>query len=287
MIDSGSDCLLDTGIAQPGCDPQNLFKDNPRTSTNAQSFLRRGGGKSIADYPAIVESYRRGYPRLAAFLNSANAFSSFRRFGVLRTRVLLQKQDELIELEEKLNALDSQETTPFHLCSRRSDSNAARQALINTIEEKLAEYGTKIPWERCLATIVTLSVRVDSVLDAYHRQNEKPRPKDQDIRSVVKWMEGNKPVAPAESTFLNDWDDLVATSYPEEFGMVEQFVTNCMDFRRLYCCTKVRPTTHTRSDKLQLVSSEQSSIYTDMPASPRRSTLASLVSLLLLIFFLL
>jgi hypothetical protein len=88
-----------------------------------------------------VESHRRGYPRLAAFLNSAHEFAIFRRFGLLRTRILLYKQDELVELETKLIKLDNEEQVPYHLCSRRSNPSDVQKALVAEIEKKLKEYG--------------------------------------------------------------------------------------------------------------------------------------------------
>jgi hypothetical protein len=42
---------------------------------------------------------------------------------------------------------------------------------------------------------------------------------------VANWLEGNKPLSPSESTFLNNWEDLIATPYPVEFGRIEEIVT--------------------------------------------------------------
>jgi hypothetical protein len=104
-----------------------------------------------------VESYPRGYPRFAAFLDSTHEFSLFRKFGYLRARVLLQKQDQLAELEEKLSALDAEEEIPYYLCTRREDKNSARQALIREIELTLQEYGMYRPTFERLAPGQNLS----------------------------------------------------------------------------------------------------------------------------------
>ena len=56
-------------------------------------------------------------------------------------RVLLHKQDIIGELEQRLNALDSEETNAFFLNSRREDQNAERLSLLAELESKLLEYG--------------------------------------------------------------------------------------------------------------------------------------------------
>lgn len=53
-----------------------------------------------------VNDHPRGYPNLAAFLDSNEGFAIYRRFGYLQSRLLLDKQEELRLLEEKLGSLD-------------------------------------------------------------------------------------------------------------------------------------------------------------------------------------
>jgi hypothetical protein len=64
----------------------------------------------------------------------------FRFFGRLHARILLHNQDQLIELEQKLDQLDRDETTPYFLASRRDDMNIKRQKILAEIEQKLKEY---------------------------------------------------------------------------------------------------------------------------------------------------
>lgn len=68
-------------------------------------------------------------------------FSMFRRFNRLHIRTLLYRQDELTELEEKLDLEDSQETEELYLASRRHDANEARKELLEQIDKKLVKYG--------------------------------------------------------------------------------------------------------------------------------------------------
>lgn len=85
-----------------------------------------------------------GYPRLAAFLDSDENFMLYRRFGFLQARALLYKQDELRELEDKLDKMDQRDakTKPKVLKSRdKDDANGERKNLIGLITKEFKEYG--------------------------------------------------------------------------------------------------------------------------------------------------
>jgi hypothetical protein len=59
----------------------------------------------------------------------------------MHARVLLCKQDELLELQEQLDGLDAGEKTAYFLHTRRQDRNISRNELLSKIGEKLAVYG--------------------------------------------------------------------------------------------------------------------------------------------------
>ena len=94
-----------------------------------------------------IDSHPRGYPKLAAFMNSDENFAVCRRFGFLHQRVLLYRQDELRALEDQLIRLDDEdaEEAPQVLKSRKLDDvreGSFRKALIQEIDNKLHEYGS-------------------------------------------------------------------------------------------------------------------------------------------------
>lgn len=93
-------------------------------------------------YRRVVEDYREGYPRLSAFVNSDLDLMLFRGFGQLHARVLLQKQDEITEIEQQLNELDKIEANAFFLRSRRMDPSIERKKLVADAEQKLLDYST-------------------------------------------------------------------------------------------------------------------------------------------------
>jgi hypothetical protein len=92
-----------------------------------------------------VKSCPAGYPRLAAFLDSDDCFSVYRRFGFLQSRLLLNKQDKLRELEEALDGLDQQEAAADATRPKTRDIDEEyserRERLLNAIEVEYTSYG--------------------------------------------------------------------------------------------------------------------------------------------------
>ena len=100
----------------------------------------------------VVEDHPEGYPQLTAFLNSDDDFLIARKYGFLRTRLLLYRQDELSVLEKGLLKLDNEDkqNRKRALQSRKYDeetddnSENTRKALMVKIADKLKDYG-KLP----------------------------------------------------------------------------------------------------------------------------------------------
>jgi hypothetical protein len=100
-----------------------------------------------------VKTFPRGYPNLAAFVDSDERFMIFRRFGYLQSRLLLYKQDELRALEARLDSLDESDklNNPDRLFMRCTDEPdvddderrniVARKNLYRDIENAYRDYG--------------------------------------------------------------------------------------------------------------------------------------------------
>ncbi|KAL8858283.1 MAG: hypothetical protein Q9178_005146 [Gyalolechia marmorata] len=99
--------------------------------------------RSVRPEDYIVEHYRQGYPRLAAFLTLDPDFTVFKRFDNLHVRVLLEQQDRLCELQQQLEDCDDTETIQMNLSSRRQDGNRARREILAQIKTELKDYGTR------------------------------------------------------------------------------------------------------------------------------------------------
>ncbi|KAK0508899.1 hypothetical protein JMJ35_008270 [Cladonia borealis] len=88
----------------------------------------------------IVEDYPNGYPRFSALSAACSSFQIYRRFRNVRSRLLLLKQDEIAELELKLDEIDRTEPRPIFLGSRRRDANPERKQVLARLDAALADY---------------------------------------------------------------------------------------------------------------------------------------------------
>jgi hypothetical protein len=83
-----------------------------------------------------------GYPSLAAFQSSDEAFSIYRRYSYLQSRLLLEKQDQLRELEDRLDGHDEQDVSSYTRKGLDPDQASARHELLKEIENALISYCT-------------------------------------------------------------------------------------------------------------------------------------------------
>jgi hypothetical protein len=91
------------------------------------------------------------------------SFSNTRRFAALRMRLILDKQDEIVELETELSKIDKQGVNNAALASRRRDvelggkglpDSKRRREILGMLENKVAEYGLFAPPQRPVIFIV-------------------------------------------------------------------------------------------------------------------------------------
>jgi hypothetical protein len=107
------------------------------------------------------ENYPVGWPQLAAFLNSADNYAIFRRFGTAHCRVLLHLMAEITSIEKKLDDLDISDAKDPNMVYRLRRNewyegwDTAQRDLLEKLRTKLSEYGkftcyTVIPHSRPL-----------------------------------------------------------------------------------------------------------------------------------------
>ena len=122
-----------------------------RECENVSQFLRPLTNRRLN---LQVEDFPRGFPKLACFLDSDDAFMVYRRFGSVFSRLLLNKQDEIRTLEAELEAMDKTDRVSGngnYLMSRTLDvdrehlpdafNGRSRPQLIEELEKKAMEYG--------------------------------------------------------------------------------------------------------------------------------------------------
>lgn len=96
----------------------------------------------------VARRFPRGYPELAACMNSDPGLNMFRRFSYLHLRQLLYMQEQLATLEQRLYQIDGSDTIEINPMSRRFDRNKERQETMAEIKVALLEYGQII--SKCL-----------------------------------------------------------------------------------------------------------------------------------------
>lgn len=160
-----------------------------------------------------MEDHPDGWPRMAAYLNLSDNALIYRKFGYLRNRVLLNKQAEIIELEERLHNLDlrDQDNDEWRLFSRSYDNSqptTPRRALLQQIEDKLREYDDLLFRQQKLVSI--------------------GKPNERDHLSLFNWVWNNKPVVNEDFDFMFHKTDLVKLeNRPEDNwfdGMLQDLV---------------------------------------------------------------
>lgn len=126
---------------------------NSKRTAEREAVVRSGKCVLLIDcaqglrYFAQVHLGPNGYPKLARFLDSDDNFMVYRRFGFLQTRLLLETQDTLRVLEERLDKLDESETVgddnKDNLCSRDGDGDQTERInLMAAIRTAFQEYGS-------------------------------------------------------------------------------------------------------------------------------------------------
>ena len=131
-------------------DPQRYEELRPETSQLI--MLLQWRPSNDLTWPQVDE-YPEGYPNLAAWQQSDPNFLVYRRFGTLRHRLILHRQQELAKLERRLNDHDQEQAKqkPTLLKSLEWDHAAAvkkgnprsyRAEMIDEIDQKLEHYGT-------------------------------------------------------------------------------------------------------------------------------------------------
>ncbi|KAF2174896.1 hypothetical protein K469DRAFT_704011 [Zopfia rhizophila CBS 207.26] len=142
-----------------------------------------------------VASYPLGYPSWAAYQNSEPTFRIYKRFGTLRNRVILYRQQELAKLEEKLNELDAEDDKHHNrrirsLRQDRADKESKRMELIDEIDSKLKHY--------------------DDLLERELRSGLMQKPTKRNYRSLVNYLFNRAPVVRSEQlNILKHRDDFI------------------------------------------------------------------------------
>ena len=102
-----------------------------------------------ADTSSIDDKYPNGWPRVAAFLESCDSFSIYRRFGHAHSRLLVTHECNITDLETQLQKLDKNDDEggpdrQFRLKTRYHEEgfDTTKRDLLEKLEKSLLAYGT-------------------------------------------------------------------------------------------------------------------------------------------------
>lgn len=100
-----------------------------------------------------MENNPNGFPRLAAFQASDANFGLYRSYSYLHSRVLLDYQDEITELEKELDDCDWDDfdedpnRPKMRAVGPEEEDGRTRRTVLREIKTRLMEYGM---WHVCL-----------------------------------------------------------------------------------------------------------------------------------------
>ena len=97
---------------------------------------------------SLVDDYPDGWPRVAAFLNSADTFQIFRRFSYAHTRLLTNMMAKITTLEKGLLELDRKDAevgsdTDYRLRATeyQEGGDTKKQELMDRLKFEILAYG--------------------------------------------------------------------------------------------------------------------------------------------------
>lgn len=139
----------------------------------------------------------------------------YRRFGFLHTRLLLQKQNELTEMEKELDYIDTRDKREDVYAlqrrmydERRNLAGETRKQLLGRIEEALLKY--------------------DQLLLNSQQLVGANRPTDREHRSVVYFIRHKAPLAEGEANYIWHKDDLMTLRPGRETAWLDSIVTRIL-----------------------------------------------------------
>ncbi|KAI9660419.1 MAG: hypothetical protein M1821_009769 [Bathelium mastoideum] len=168
-----------------------------------------------------------GYPSFAAFLGDDERWMMFRRFSSVQARLILEKQDDMRILEEKLHEMDADD-----LAKESSDGDKPRRRLFRRYRADKEEAEAR---ENLLRELENKYLEYERLLSAAHRLNTLPRPATYEWKSVVNYVREAKPVIEKESDYIHNQRDLVSVRGASEHAhlgaLIERFFNQVKNWK--------------------------------------------------------
>ncbi|KAL8685523.1 MAG: hypothetical protein Q9218_007709 [Villophora microphyllina] len=161
-----------------------------------------------------LDQYVVGYPKVAAYENSDPNFLIYRKFGWLHNRILLYLQDELADLEYRLEKLDKRtfsDENDTQLKSRRLDfaDSPTRRTLVKQITERLEVY--------------------DEHLLRFQKVQAIRRPTIRNQKSLFNFIRNTDSLVDEEYEWIKEGVDLAALALEGEHGWFNGFLEDTLN----------------------------------------------------------
>lgn len=165
-----------------------------------------------------LDNHPKGYPRTAAYVNSTDDTVLVRRFGDLRARLLLYKEVELTDLEQKLAKQDQEDKEKAATAWKVAHSihhddgkgNEDKKALMEVIDRRLKDY--------------------DELLLRETEIRKLGRPSQRVHRNFMDWIWTQNSIGPEDQQFIFHEHDFVSLQHYED-----SWLDNVMHRFMAYC----------------------------------------------------
>lgn len=159
-----------------------------------------------------------GYNEYSSFIGYSRSFFFLRQFRTLNVRVLLAMQDDIAELEERLDNLDkelsSKSSPDIHNGTFRDDPNLDRIKLIWKLQKRIQKYSRSthslqpVP---VFSGVVWLTCKyLDEHIAVYQKVADRDKVIHDDVESVENWLKTYRDaVDEREQKYTKDEDDLI------------------------------------------------------------------------------
>jgi hypothetical protein len=181
-----------------------------------------------------VQDCPKGYPLLAAFLDSDDNFMIYRRFGYLQARLLLEKQEQLRRLELELELLDENDMKAksrslISFADGEDGEGQERRQLMQKIEDKFRDYGK---WKTFSSPRQLLIEEPASLLQVAESLVRCNRPSSSEHSSVRNFIHNREPLVPSEQRFINCKEDLITLRPGREYAWLDSSVEKALKWLR-------------------------------------------------------
>ncbi|KAF7944035.1 hypothetical protein EAE96_010445 [Botrytis aclada] len=191
---------------------------------------------------STIDLHAEGYPRLAAVIHSDENFMLYRKFGFLQARLLLYKQDELRELECRLNHKDryygKHEPRLLQSLENYRATHEENRILMADLEKKYSEYVQLLTYARTIASF------------------DKPRTAD--LLRLKRYIYWNGNLCGRDQEWILKKDDLITVKPTRDNTWLDTVIEQikqcfpCRLTRYIFCTTEVRQKTNPDVSKVFL-----------------------------------